>query len=186
MNIGTPPQDLLDVTLNAATKDKVTTDTTGQPNIGLPEGASLTPANVITDARGSLFEVARASTLPDQPMVQVYGVTLRPGVVKGWALHKTHEDRYFILTGDMEVVLFDVRPDSATQGQLFRIMLSDKHRALLTIPRYVWHADHNVGHQDVLLINMPTAEYNYEDPDKYRLPLDTDLIPFDFGDARGW
>jgi len=31
-----------------------------------------------------------------------------------------------------------------------------------------------------MMVNMPTRQYNHENPDKYRLPLDTDLIPYDF------
>ncbi|MEL6315308.1 MAG: hypothetical protein AAFQ60_14825 [Pseudomonadota bacterium] len=105
-----PPRELLDVTLNAATKDKATEDTTGQPNNGLPECAPLTPDNVTTNARRSPFEVTRDSTLQDQPMVQVYGMTLRLGVVKGCALHKTHENRHFILTRKIEVVTQPINP----------------------------------------------------------------------------
>jgi dTDP-4-dehydrorhamnose 3,5-epimerase len=50
----------------------------------------------------------------------------------------------------------------------------------------VWHADHNIGATDAVMMNFPTRPYNHETPDRYRLPIDTPLIPFSFGDARGW
>jgi dTDP-4-dehydrorhamnose 3,5-epimerase len=28
--------------------------------------------------------------------------------------------------------------------------------------------------------------YDHANPDKYRLPLDTDLIPYKFENSRGW
>jgi dTDP-4-dehydrorhamnose 3,5-epimerase len=31
-------------------------------------------------------------------------------------------------------------------------------------------------------MNLPTRPYNHEDPDKYRLPLKNDYIPFSFDD----
>ena len=31
-------------------------------------------------------------------------------------MHKRHEDRYFVLHGEMEVVLYDDREDSSTRG----------------------------------------------------------------------
>jgi dTDP-4-dehydrorhamnose 3,5-epimerase len=57
----------------------------------------------------------------------------------------------------------------------------DAHnRGLLHIPRKVWHAIKNIGESDALFVNMPTAPYNHADPDKYRLPPDTDAIPYRF------
>ena len=44
----------------------------------------------------------------------------------------------------------------------------------------------NIGASDVVVIDFPTAPYNHEDPDKYRLPIDTPLIPYSFTAARGW
>jgi len=48
--------------------------------------------------------------------VFAYVFTLRPGVVKGWGMHLEHEDRYFILHGELEVVMYDDRPASPTAG----------------------------------------------------------------------
>ena len=186
MNVEQPPEDLLAITLDAAAKDAQSTDPSGKELATLPDGCWLKPSNILTDSRGSLFEMGSNRHWGDEPIVHVYGVTLRPSVVKGWALHKEHDDRYFIMSGDMEVVMYDVRPDASTYGRLFRVTLSDKRRACLRIPAFVWHADHNPGTEDVLLVNMPTKAYDHANPDKYRLPLDTDLIPHDFGDAKGW
>ena len=35
------------------------------------------------------------------------------------------------------------------------------------------------------LVNLPTRAYDHAHPDKYRLPLDTDLIPFRFDEKLG-
>ena len=56
----------------------------------------------------------------------------------------------------------------------------------MIIPRGVYHAVQNIGTTEALFVNMPTRPYNHGDPDKFRLPLKNDLIPFDFGDASGW
>ena len=106
-------------------------------------------------------------------------------MVKGWNLHQKHEDRYFILQGEMELVLFDPRPDSATSGEVCRIVLSEFNRRIVNVPKWVWHADHNIGSKDVVVVNFPTVAYNHDNPDKYRLPIDTDLIPYRFPTARG-
>jgi dTDP-4-dehydrorhamnose 3,5-epimerase len=36
------------------------------------------------------------------------------------------------------------------------------------------------------VVNFPTRPYDHASPDKYRLPLDTDEIPYEFEDPRGW
>ena len=57
---------------------------------------------------------------------------------------------------------------------------------LMNVPKFVWHADHNIGSEECIVVNYPTIQYNHASPDKYRLPIDTDLIPFKFDGARGW
>jgi dTDP-4-dehydrorhamnose 3,5-epimerase len=120
---------------------------------------------------------------PD-PIVFAYVFTIRPGIVKGWNLHREHEDRYALLQG--ELVLFDPRPDSPTCGEVCRIVVTEHNRCLVNVPRNVWHADHNIGTKDAVIVNFPTKPYDHANPDKYRLPLDTDLIPHTFGAAKGW
>jgi len=76
--------------------------------------------------------------------------------------------------------------DSPTYRLLNVLTISERHRALIVIPRGVYHAIQNIGERTATFINMPTAPYNHADPDKYRLPLKNDLIPFAFEDPPGW
>lgn len=48
----------------------------------------------------------------------------------------------------------------------------------------MWHAVENVGTTEAAFANLPTRAYHYHEPDKYRLPLDTDEIPFRFPPRR--
>ena len=66
------------------------------------------------------------------------------------------------------------------------ITFGEHHRGLLVIPAGVYHAAQNVGTVDAYLVNPPTRAYDHADPDKYRLPLKNDLIPFAFEDGLGW
>jgi dTDP-4-dehydrorhamnose 3,5-epimerase len=67
-----------------------------------------------------------------------------------------------------------------------RIVLSEYRGRLMSIPAGVWHADHNIGTRDAVVVNFPTIPYDHESPDKYRLPLNNDRIPFVFKDPQGW
>jgi dTDP-4-dehydrorhamnose 3,5-epimerase len=66
------------------------------------------------------------------------------------------------------------------------VVLSHHHRRLMNIPAGVWHANRNLGETDLVVVNFPTIPYDHTDPDKYRLPLDTDQIPYRWPDPKGW
>lgn len=178
--------DILSRTLAAAERDAETVKD-GQLVVPLLEGMSFHDSTPIIDERGSLIELYDPRwNWHGEPLTYVYISTLLPGIVKGWALHKEHEDRYFVIEGEMELVVFDPRPGSSTYGQIARINLSDRLPRLVNIPRNVWHADYNYGTREAKLVNFPTRLFDHANPDKYRLPLDTPLIPFSFGNAKGW
>ena len=178
---------LLDITLQAARRDSAMVSTAGEPLRRLTHGVQIRDLTTHADARGSVVELfdPRWNWHPD-PLTFVYSFTIRPGCVKGWNLHREHEDRYAILAGEMELVLFDPRPESPTYGEVCTIVLSERRRCLVNVPMNVWHADHNIGGTDVVVVNLPTMAYDHDNPDKYRLPLDTPLIPYSFGNAKGW
>ena len=92
----------------------------------------------------------------------------------------------FFNSGEMEIVMYDVRPDSPTKGLLSSIVLSEYHRKLVNIPAGIWHGNRNIGSKDALVVNFPTQPYDHANPDKYRLPLDTDEIPYKFQGVAGW
>ena len=184
----TQKQSLLDITIAAAEADKRTVSNEGVPVQQLPDGMIQRASRKHIDDRGSVVEMfdTRWDWHPD-PIEFVYRFTIRPGVIKGWGLHQRHEDRYFLLKGEMELVLYDVRPESSTYGQVSKIVLSEDQPRIVNVPRNVWHADHNIGDTEVLVVNFPTIQYDHGAPDKIRLPLDTPLIPYSFGsDAKGW
>jgi dTDP-4-dehydrorhamnose 3,5-epimerase len=178
-------QNLLELTLAAAKRDEETVKD-GVPIAKLLDGMSFHDSVTHRDDRGSVTELYDPRwTWHKEPLVFCYQFTIRPGVVKGWGLHKQHEDRYFVVEGEMELVTFDPRPESSTYGRICRVLLSADRPRLVNVPRHVWHADHNVGSKDVRVVNFPTIQYDHTNPDKYRLPIDTPLIPFRFEGAKG-
>src|ERR1700733_2150688 len=88
-------ESVLDQTLAAAVRDRQTVTSDGQPMRRLTEGVVIRDLPTHTDERGTVFETfdARWPSHPG-PLVFAYCFTIRPGIVKGWNLHKEHEDRY--------------------------------------------------------------------------------------------
>ncbi len=145
------------------------------------DGVVVRPAVTQTDDRGTLSEIYNpAWGIHPDPLAYIYQVTIRPGKVKGWVVHHKQDDRLYFSSGTLQVVLFDARPGSKTKGLINEFFLGDNNRALVIIPKGVFHAVRNVGLTDALFVNTPTRAYDHKDPDKYRLPLKNSVIPFTF------
>jgi dTDP-4-dehydrorhamnose 3,5-epimerase len=143
------------------------------------EGVRIRQAVTQTDERGSLCEVYDTRWgFTDEPVVYVYSVNIPPGQKRGWVVHRDQDDRMFISRGAAKVALYDARPDSPTFQLVQEIYSGDFERTLLRIPAGVFHGVVNIGQTDVEFVNMPTRPYLHERPDKYRLPHDTDAIPY--------
>ena len=108
--------------LAAATRDKQTVTPEGKSLAPLIEGVTIREVRTHSDARGSVVEIFdKRWGWHTTPVNSLHCFTLRPGFVKGWGLHEHHEDRYMILQGQMELVLFDPRPNSSTYGRVGKI-----------------------------------------------------------------
>ena len=161
--------------------DVVPSGVRDQPAAGRIEGVQAARLEPHVDHRGSLFEIVNFDhPFWQDPVVHAYAITIRPGRIKGWGMHKLQTDRYAIVNGSVRVVLFDGRSESPTQGLIDVRQLTGETPSLLAIPPGVWHADQNWGDDDALIVNFPTRPYDPTLPDKYRLDPHSGEIPFDW------
>lgn len=175
------------MTLDGMKQDQQTVTSNGTSLAKMPHGMRIRELVLHTDDRGMVFEMFDPRWgFHDEPIGFVYSFTVRPGMIKGWGMHKQHEDRYCLMLGELELVTYDARPDSPTFGLVSKIYLTEQRRMLVNVPAGVWHADRNIGTKDAFVVNFPTILYDHTSPDKYRLPLDTDLIPHKFPNPQGW
>jgi dTDP-4-dehydrorhamnose 3,5-epimerase len=154
------------------------------------DGVVLNQTAVIGDDRGVILELIdiRQDYWSKDGVPYVYMGTCRPGRAKGWGMHKLHTDRYMVLAGEMLLVLFDDRDDSPTKGVVQEFYLTRDGLNQLTIPAGIWHAHLNVGQTDLIFANAPTHPFQHSRPDKWRLPLENDQIPYSFAKTQllGW
>lgn len=141
--------------------------------------------NVIT-GYGALTEVYRRDWALDEGAVdQVFQSLLEPGAISGWHAHAETTDRLFVGMGRVRIVLYDSRKSSPTFGLVNEFRSGAPRPSLVVIPPQVWHAVENISAVPSLLINAVDKAYRYESPDHYRLPLETDQIPYRFRQGRG-
>ena len=147
-----------------------------QPSI---EGVVVREVLHVPRDHGVITEMYRPEWDPTgQPLVHIYQSRLFPGAIGAWSCHMKSIDRLFVNQGHLKIVLFDGREHSNTYGVVMELHVGDVRPAFLIIPVGIWHGLQNLGSSDALLLNFPTLAYDYENPDHYRLPYDTDQIPY--------
>ena len=170
----------------AAVQDGVTVDTTSKELGTGIAGVELIRLTIHADPRGTLSPVLDTrAPFWDEPIVYAYGLTILPGRIKGWGMHRIQTDRYYVARGSVRVVLFDGREDSISAGRIAQINFTVRTPGLLKIPPGVWHADENWGEDEALIVNFPTRAYDPESPDKYRIDPHSGVIPFDWSTRDG-
>lgn len=142
------------------------------------EGVMVKRLSFIPDERGRLMEILRRDDPVFEKFGQIYLTTAYPGVIKAWHYHRLQRDYFAVLSGMAQIVLYDNREDSLTRGRADEFFAGDYNPLLISIPPLVIHGFKALGMKEVLLLNCPTEPYNRVEPDEYRLPLDTPLIPF--------
>lgn len=166
--------------LDQARKDVATVGGDGESLQEPIHGVDVRRPRTHADERGTLTEIYDPRWgFSEDALVYAYHVTLRPDQIRGWVVHREQNDRLFIYAGVLRVALYDARTDSDTYGRLNVFHLGEHDRALLAIPAGVYHAIRNVGSREGAFVNLPSQPYNHADPDKYRLPLVNDVIPYD-------
>jgi dTDP-4-dehydrorhamnose 3,5-epimerase len=149
------------------------------------DGVKTKKLRVIPDERGRLMEVLRCDDEVFEKFGQTYISVTYPGVVKGWHMHKIQTDNIACVKGMLKLVLFDSREDSPTKGEINEFFIGEHNPMLVTVPKDVYHGWKCISESEAIAMNVPTQEYNYNNPDEYRLPYDTDLIPYSWDIKHG-
>ena len=148
------------------------------------DGVVIREVKHVPRDHGVITEMYRADWDPTgMPVVHSYQSRLFPGAIGAWSCHEKSIDRLFVNQGHVKLVLFDGREESPTYGQVNEVHCGDVRPMFVVLPTGVWHGLQNLGTNDALMINFPTSAYNYRDPDHYRLPWDSDQIPYNWTTA---
>jgi dTDP-4-dehydrorhamnose 3,5-epimerase len=144
------------------------------------EGVKTKNLKVVPDERGWLMEILRNDDEVFKNFGQVYLTTAYPDVVKAWHYHKKQTDNFTCIKGMMKVALYDDRAGSRTFGEINEFFVGDNNPMLISVPPLVYHGFKAIGIETAYFLSVPTLAYNYKEPDEFRLPADTDKIPYDW------
>jgi len=144
-------------------------------------GTELRDVRNIITGNGITTELFRQDWgVVDAEVVQIIHVSLRPGALSAWHKHERQTDHIFVVGGHLRTALYDGREDSPTY-QMVNVHHQSRERPfLLILPPGVWHGLQVLGNETASFVNFFDHQYRYDDPDEWRLPSDTDEIPYRF------
>ena len=82
------------------------------------EGIKITPLKQIEDERGKVIHMLRNNQKHFSKFGEIYFSTVHPNKIKGWHLHSKMTLNYAVVVGEIKLVVYDVRPNSKTKGQI--------------------------------------------------------------------
>lgn len=132
------------------------------------------------DDRGFFQEILR----DDDALLRRFGQASLsmsyPGVIKAFHYHERQDDLWFFPVGSAQVVLYDQRPGSSTEGITQVLYPGEDHPILIVIPVGVVHGYRVLGAQPLMIVYFTTESYRPADPDERRLAWDDPTIAFDW------
>jgi dTDP-4-dehydrorhamnose 3,5-epimerase len=170
------------VEASSGKKDEPHITPTGQLRADRIDGLVVREGTNIVTRNGHTAEVySEPWGLPVEAIRHVIHVSLRPGAVSAWHLHRRQTDQIVALDGMLRLVLFDGREDSPTHRQVDVLHLSPMRPTLVLIPPGVWHGIQNmIAASFSSFLNLFDRPYDHDDPDEWRLPERNDVIPYAF------
>ncbi len=142
------------------------------------DGVLIVPLKQILDERGKVMHMLRCDDPHFQKFGEIYFSVVYPGVIKGWHLHRKMVLNYSVVSGVIKLVLYDVRENSATKGELLELFVGEGNYVLVQVPPGVVNGFKGVGVKAAIVANCATEPYN---PDEIvRIdPFDND-IPYNW------
>ena len=132
------------------------------------------------DDRGYFMEILR----DDDELLKKFGQAslslTYPGVIKAFHYHKKQDDLWFFPKGNAQVVLYDMREGSSTEGQTDVFYMGENNPILLVIPKGVAHGYRVLGNEPAIITYFTTESYDRAYPDEYRIAWDDPKIGFDW------
>lgn len=148
-------------------------------NNDLIEGVRVKEIKNVVKDNGYLTELWRKDwNLDELDIEQVFQNVLYPSERSGWHAHERTTDRIIVNWGVLKIILFDSRKESPSYNKINEFRCGSLRPMLLVIPPQVFHAVQNTSDQPASLINLVDKAYDYQNPDHWRLPIDSDQIPY--------
>ncbi|MBU0648049.1 dTDP-4-dehydrorhamnose 3,5-epimerase family protein [Patescibacteria group bacterium] len=132
------------------------------------------------DDRGFFSEIIKLGEETFTEVKQTSFTHTYPGVIKAFHWHNKQYDIWFPTSGNMQVVLHDLREDSPTYQETQTICAGEDNPTLILIPPKVAHGYRVLGNKPATLFYHTSEVYDPDNPDEERIAYDDPKIGFDW------
>ncbi|HOW28879.1 MAG TPA: dTDP-4-dehydrorhamnose 3,5-epimerase family protein [Elusimicrobiota bacterium] len=123
------------------------------------DGVLIKPLPQIPDERGRIMPMLRADDPAFEKFGEIYFSAIYPDVVKGWHLHTTMTLNYVVVTGMIQLVLYDQREKSPTRGTIQEIFMGDQNYVRVTVPPGIVNGFKGIGPSPAIVANCATEPH---------------------------
>ncbi len=142
------------------------------------DGVKIVPLMQIHDERGKIMHMMKATDPHFTQFGEIYFSCAWPGAIKGWHIHKSMTINNAVVSGNAKLVMYDVREDSPTYGELQEVFLGEHNYVLVQIPPGIANGYKAYGDKLAVLANCASEPH---DPDELER-----LDPFDEEIGYDW
>ena len=145
------------------------------------DGVIIKKIEVHSHDRGNFKELLR----DDDNLLKKFGqasLTITyPNIIKAFHYHKKQDDLWYIVSGNAQIVLYDLRKNSKTYKKTMTIFAGDLSEPILVlIPKGVAHGYKVLGNKECMLLYFTTESYDRKNPDEYRIPYNDKDINYNW------
>ena len=127
------------------------------------EGVLIKPLRQIPDERGKIMHMIRADDPHFEKFGEIYFSVVYPDVIKGWHLHTKMTLNYAVVSGMIKLVLYDVREESTTKGELQEMYIGEDNYALVRIPPGIYNGFKGIGVKPAIVANCSDIPHDPEE-----------------------
>jgi len=142
------------------------------------EDVLIKPLRQIPDERGKIMHMMRKDDNNFEKFGEIYFSVVYPDVIKGWHLHTKMTLNYAVVSGMIKLVLYDVREESPTKGELQEIYIGEDNYALVRIPSGIYNGFKGIGVKPAIVANCSDIPHDPEEIQRIN-PFSND-IPYDW------
>lgn len=143
------------------------------------EGVLIEPLKSFKDERGEVRHMLRRDAPFFKDFGEVYFSTINPGYVKGWKMHKEMTQHFAVPVGNLKLVLYDRREESATNGEVQEIIFGINNYLLVRVPPMVLYSFSSAGDGPAMIVNCADMPHHPEESVQY--DLNDRSIPYHWG-----
>ncbi|HTZ42093.1 MAG TPA: methyltransferase domain-containing protein [Candidatus Omnitrophota bacterium] len=139
-------------------------------------GVEVKKLKIFANDQGYLFETLRNDdAFFNGVFGQVLMIEIYPGVIKGYHLHKKHDEYITCVKGNVKYVIVQENPNGTKKINKF--VIGEKNPALIKVPKGLWRAYMPLGNQPAMIMDVMSRPYDSKDPDTEEKGI------MDFGDV---